>query len=139
MNQFNRPHFPFVDQNFNLYVPDTDNHRVLKWSRNSTESVVVSSDIGLPRLRAPHAIVVDQFDTIYTVDHDLHQVIRWFKGAPAAELLFGGQRYGGRANEFAHPIDIDFDRQGNLYITDRNNHRIQMFALNNTFCHLSFS
>jgi sugar lactone lactonase YvrE len=134
LNQFNRPHFPFVDHNFNIFVPDTSNHRVMKWPIGSKEGIIVSEDNGLDQLRGPHAVVVDELGTIYVVDHDLHQVIRWFKGAKSGELLFGGHGYGDRANQFAFPIDIDFDREGNLYITDRNNHRIQMYAINKSSC-----
>jgi sugar lactone lactonase YvrE len=134
LNQFNRPHFPFVDKNFNIFVPDTDNHRIMKWSIGSKKGIIVSEDKTLKQLSAPHAVVVDEMDTIYIVDHNLHQVIRWFKDAKSGELLFGGHGYGNQANQFAHPIDIDFDREGNLYITDRNNHRIQMYAINKTSC-----
>jgi sugar lactone lactonase YvrE len=137
LNQFNRPHFPFVDHNFNIFVPDTDNHRVMKWPIGSKEGIIVSDNNNLPRLHAPHAVIVDELGTIYIVDHDLHQVIRWFKDAQSGELLFGGHGYGNRANQFAFPIDIDFDREGNLYITDRNNHRIQMYTINKSSCGLS--
>lgn len=134
LNQFDRPHFPFVDHHFNIFIPDTDNHRVMKWSRGSNKGIIVSKDSSSLQLSAPHAVVVDEHETIYIVDHDLHRVIRWFKGAQSGELLFGNHEFGDQANQFEFPIDIDFDREGNLYITDRNNHRIQMFSINKTLC-----
>jgi DNA-binding beta-propeller fold protein YncE len=137
LNQFDRPHFPFVDHNFNIFIPDTDNLRIMKWSNGSTTGIIVSEDNGLNQLSAPHAVVVDELDTIYIVDHNLHHVIRWFKDAQSGEILFGG--YGNQTNQLAYPTDIDFDREGNLYITDRNNHRIQKYAINKTSCHLSIS
>lgn len=137
LNQFNRPHFPFVDHNFNLFVPDTDNQRIMKWPIGSTEGIIVSEDNTSKQLSAPHAVVVDEMETIYIVDHNLQQVIRWFKGAKSGQILFGGRGYGYQPNQFAHPIDIDFDVEGNLYITDRDNHRIQMFSINKTSCHSS--
>ncbi len=47
------------------------------------------------------------------VDHDLHQVRRWFKDVQSGEILFGG--HGHQANQFAYPIGIDFDPEGNLH------------------------
>ncbi|CAF1269239.1 unnamed protein product [Rotaria magnacalcarata] len=134
LNQLNRPHFTFVDLNFNLFVPDTDNHRIMKWSKGSTQGIVVSGNVNLSQLAGPHAIVADKLGTIYVVDHELHRVMRWLKGSQSGDLLFGGHEYGYRANQLALPVDIDFDRNGNLYVTDRNNHRIQMYAVNKTSC-----
>jgi type IV pilus assembly protein PilY1 len=41
--------------------------------------------------------------------------------------LVGNGRYGGRNGYFYSPTDADFDSNGNIYVTDLQNHRIQKF------------
>ncbi len=33
-----------------------------------------------------------------------------------------------------HPYDLIFDRQGNLYVADYDNHRVQMFTIEKNSC-----
>jgi hypothetical protein len=42
---------------------------------------------------------------------------------------------GDESNQFHHPTDLAFDSQGNLYVSDAWNHRVQFFAMiNNDPC-----
>ena len=36
---------------------------------------------------------------------------------------------GDASDQFYHPTDLDFDSQGNLYVSEGWNHRVQFFAL----------
>jgi hypothetical protein len=36
---------------------------------------------------------------------------------------------GSESDQFDWPNDLAFDNEGNLYVSDQNNHRIQMFAI----------
>ena len=55
--------------------------------------------------------------------------MRWMKGATEGELLLGGNIEGSQKNQFNLPASISSDGQGNLYVVDRDNHRIQRFDL----------
>lgn len=44
-------------------------------------------------------------------------------------MIVGGNGQGSQNNQFFWPTDISFDNQGNLYVFDRQNHRIQRFNL----------
>lgn len=134
LNQLNRPHFTFVDHNFNLFIPDTDNHRIMKWENGSKEGIDVTKSEKPHQIDEPHAVVVDKIGSIYIVDHTLHRVMRWLKDSRSGDVLLGGHGHGSGVNQLAFAVDIDFDQHGNLYITDRNNHRIQMYAINKTSC-----
>jgi hypothetical protein len=42
-----------------------------------------------------------------------------------------GTTSGTRANQFYHPVDLAFDNNGSLYISDHFNNRIQKFQILN--------
>ena len=41
LNQFNEPHFMFVDQDDTFYVSDLRNHRVMKWLKDAKQGSIV--------------------------------------------------------------------------------------------------
>jgi sugar lactone lactonase YvrE len=58
------------------------------------------------------------------------RVMRWCKGAKEGTIVVGGNGRGQQSNQLNGPIDLSFDRQGNLYVADWGNHRIQKFEIN---------
>ena len=56
--------------------------------------------------------------------------MRWLKGATQGSVLVGGNGEGTQSNQFRNPIDLSFDRQNNLYVSDYYNHRVQKFNIN---------
>ena len=59
-----------------------------------------------------------------------HRIVRWRKGATVGEVLVGGNGQGSRSDQLNNPIDLLFDRQGNLFVSDLNwNHRVQKFEI----------
>ncbi|MBE0639580.1 MAG: T9SS type A sorting domain-containing protein, partial [Bacteroidales bacterium] len=49
-------------------------------------------------------------------------------GAISGTTVAGGNGYGSNANQLAYPYDVFVDGSGNIFIADRNNHRIQKWA-----------
>ncbi|CAF2110625.1 unnamed protein product, partial [Rotaria magnacalcarata] len=45
-NQLKFPTYLFVDRQQNVYVSDNENHRVMKWTTGSKESIVVVGSQG---------------------------------------------------------------------------------------------
>ena len=74
-------------------------------------------------------IVVDQRGTVYVADSDNHRVLRWFKGATQGEVVIGGNGPGAATHQLDAPIGLASDRQGNLYVTDYGNDRVQKFQI----------
>jgi tripartite motif-containing protein 2/3/tripartite motif-containing protein 71 len=66
---------------------------------------------------------------IYVADSLNHRVMCWCKEAKEGTIIVGGNGKGKQANQLNGPIDLSFDRQGNLYIVDCWNHRIQKFEI----------
>ena len=135
LNQFSNPRKVFVDQNHSVFhVPDWNNHRVIKWVKGATEGIVAAGGQGrgnaLSQLNLPDAVVVDQLGkALYIADRYNHRIVRWRKGATAGEVLVGGNGAGSRSDQLNEPTDMVFDRQGNLFVADCYNHRVQRFDI----------
>ncbi|CAF3311107.1 unnamed protein product [Rotaria socialis] len=81
-------------------------------------------------LADPFEVFVDESDIVYAVDWRKHPVVCSPKGDTQGSVIIGEGKDGNGSNQFYHPMDIAFDRQGNLYISDCTNHRLQKFNRN---------
>ncbi|CAF0800140.1 unnamed protein product [Rotaria sp. Silwood1] len=136
-NQLNQPQGIFVDKTTSaLYIADLLNHRVQKWPKNALEGVTVagSSDGNAgsdnASLHRPYGLRVDEETKIvYVVDLMNNRIQRWKHGETEGDTIVGGYGEGNENNQFHHPTDLAFDDDGNLYVSDAWNHRVQFFAL----------
>ncbi|CAF3477270.1 unnamed protein product [Rotaria socialis] len=134
LNQLDEPHYLFVDRDHSVYVSDYSNHRVMKWNKDAKEGIVVAGGQGagsaLTQLYAPLGIFVDTLGTLYVADTLNNRVMRWTQGyKKQGTVIVGGNGEGEGANQFNAPIDLSFDRYGNLYVVDHNNARVQRFSI----------
>ncbi|CAF2081110.1 unnamed protein product, partial [Rotaria magnacalcarata] len=134
LNQLNGPTYLFVDRQRNVYVPDYENHRVMKWDKGATEGIVVAGGQGrgsaLTQLSSPQGLFVDALGTLYVADTWNHRVMRWTQGdKKLGTVMVGGNGAGAGVNQFILPIGLSFDRYGNLYVVDCDNHRVQRFSI----------
>ncbi|CAM4987974.1 unnamed protein product, partial [Rotaria socialis] len=134
LNQLNRPGYLFVDRQQNVYVSDNENHRVMKWNKGAKEGIVVAGGQGqgnaLTQLSNPNGIFVDTLGTLYVADQGNHRVIRWTQGyKKRGTVVVGGNDEGEGADQFNSPWGLSFDRHGNLYVADHDNHRVQRFSI----------
>jgi sugar lactone lactonase YvrE len=131
MNQLNAPTYIFVDQDYSIYVSDTLNHRVMKWTKGAKEGMVVAGGQGegngLTQLCNPQGVIVDYLGNIYIADSWNHRVMRWSKGSRKGSIIVGGNGQGQQPDQISCPLGISFDREGSLYVVDWGNHRIQKF------------
>jgi DNA-binding beta-propeller fold protein YncE len=74
-------------------------------------------------------VVVDQLGTVYVAEEGNARIMRWVKGATQGSVIVGGNGGGGQSNQLKEPIGLSFDRQGNLYVVDNGNHRVQKFNI----------
>ncbi|CAF4662670.1 unnamed protein product [Rotaria socialis] len=72
--------------------------------------------------------------TVYVADSINHRIMRWFKGSKSGNVIIGGRGIGSGTDQLAYPEDLQFDRQGNLYVVDLNDNRIQMFTIDKSSC-----
>ncbi|CAF1421653.1 unnamed protein product [Adineta steineri] len=130
LNQLSYPGFIFVDEDQSVYVSDQNNHRVMKWRKDSEEGIIVAGGNGqgenLNQLSYPQGVIVDDLGQIYIADCWNDRIMRWCEGEEEGEIVVGGNR---RGNQLNRPMGLCFDDEENLYVVDYLNHRIQKFEI----------
>jgi len=126
----------------NIYVADAWNHRVQTFNRDGSFLRTFGEyGDGPGQFNEPHGIATGHNEWIYILDRCNHRVqvfdrdfqtVGSFgrRGTPWEEdmaYLFSTPVDKFTPPAFEFPTDIGADRQGNIYITDCNNHRIQKF------------
>ena len=133
LNQFSYPTYIFVDLYNSIYISDTHNHRVMKWTTGANQGIVVAGGHGqgndLKQLSSPRQISVDFFGNIYIADSGNHRIMRWFKNDLQGTVIAGGNNPGNQPNQLKFPWGLSFDQLDNLYVADWGNSRIQRFDI----------
>ncbi|CAF2936741.1 unnamed protein product [Rotaria sp. Silwood2] len=129
-NQLSSPKGIYVDSSSSyVYVADTFNHRIQRWSiGDSTVSTVCGGNglgLGMHQLSNPSSVLVDNSGYIYVSDSGNNRIVQWGPSATYGVLLVGS--YGSQASQFSTPYGIKFDSNWNLYVADSGNSRIQKF------------
>jgi hypothetical protein len=131
-----------VDTSGNLYIADTENHRIRKVAPTGTITTVAGngtpgfSGDGGPAtqaaLNSPQAVAVDASGNVYIADG-----VRIRKVAPTGTITtvagngtagFSGDGGPATSAPLAWPQGVAVDTSGNLYIADTENHRIRKVA-----------
>lgn len=111
-----------------LYVADTDNHRVMRWAWDAQVGEVVCGGngigAGLHQLKYPHTLVMDSVGYLYIADVKNHRVLRWKPGDPEGEVVAGGLGVGSKLSQLNWPFGIALDADGVLHISDHLKDRV---------------
>ncbi len=140
-----------------LWVADTSNNRVLSWSSPASFANGDAADIVLGQanftdidenkgnanpsstsLKGPRSVAVDKDGRLYVADSSNFRILRYdppIASNQAAVQVFGQpdfdtamQNNGGTSNtSLGNPDGIAVDCDGNVYLADRNLHRILVF------------
>ena len=82
------------------------------------------------QLDNPVGLYFDSFtDSLVIANHFANNILRYVLGATNWTLVAGDVNGSSGANstQLYHPVDMTFDPMGNMYVADRENHRIQFF------------
>lgn len=126
--QFDHPHGIGIDSNDNLYINELNNPRIQKFTNNGTFIKQWGSNGSNPgqfTLPLEH-LEVDSTDKVFMVDSAKNPRIQVFDTEGNFITQFG--KYGIGNGEFHKPEHVTVDKEGNVYVVDRGNHRIQVFA-----------
>jgi len=149
VNQFISPIGIAVDSLGNLYVADSGNNRIQKFTNTGTSiaqwgSTCRLSDrfgcidpdgngplaVGDGQFYGPHSIAVDSLGNIYVTEL-FNRRVQKFSREGVFITKWGMQGTGD--GQFNSPRGIATDHLGNIYIVDGGNHRIQKFDSNGKF------
>ena len=130
INQLDCPWGIFVDVNFDLYVADAANHRIQVFRSGELNGTTVAGR-NIPNgltLSLPTDVIRDADDYLFIADNKNYRIIR--VGPTDYDCVAGCSRSNGPiASELNGAYSLRFDVQGNIYVADEFNHRIQKFTL----------
>ena len=143
LNQLTNPrYFTFDSTETYFYVADTDNHRIMRYSTNSTSGTngtLVAGGNGAgngnDQVNAAWSVyyLSSVNNSIYITNSGGHTVMEWTPGALSGTVIVGSPGLSGsNATMLNNPIGIKVDRFLNLYVVDSGNNRVQMFCQNST-------
>lgn len=134
-NLFIMPHGLTVDKSNNVWVTDVALHQVFKFSHEG----MLQMKLGVAKtpgndsthFNLPTDVAVANDGSFYVSDgYGNSRVVKFSK---EGKYLFEWGKKGDKPGEFHTPHGIDLDLQGNVYVADRDNNRIQEFDANGKF------
>ncbi len=134
-NLFIMPHGLTVDNENNIWVTDVGLHQIFKFSHDGKllmklGEAKVSGNDSL-HFNKPTDIAIAKDGSFYVSDG--YGNSRVVKFSATGKYLFEWGKKGEKESEFNIPHGICLDSNGNVYVADRENNRIQVFEPNGKF------
>ena len=129
------PHGIFVAFSFDLYVADTQNHRIQRFQPDQLNGTTVAGRDapGTMDLRFPTAVMLDGDGYIFIADSQHYRIVG--SGPYGFRCVIGCTNgYGSGSSQLSYPQSMAFDSYGNIFVTDSNNNRVQKFILSFNSC-----
>jgi DNA-binding beta-propeller fold protein YncE len=128
--QLNYPNGIVVDQHGNIEVADSNNGRVVVFNVAGKMLATIGAGIGEGDLGLPRGLAVDDSGRLFVVDTADHMIriytIEADKPTPTYVGSFGNE--GQTDGTFEYPNGIATDTRAHIYITDRENNRVQVWG-----------
>ncbi|CAF3478674.1 unnamed protein product [Adineta steineri] len=134
------PYALYINDVKDIYITDVNNHRIQKWKQNATIGITIAGqtrkiDQSNTTLHRPYDIIVDTNDFIYIADMINHRILRWKEGESQGEIICGITGQSGNSTlHLNRPKSLAFGFEGNLYVADVGNKRVQRFTIDNSAC-----
>jgi hypothetical protein len=128
-----------TDNSVNVWVADTGNHRIAKFSGSGSPTIIAGSTTGTAgsangtgtaaSFSSPRGLARDSAGNLYVADTGNHQ-IRKITTAGVVTTLAGSTSSGlvnstGTASRFSSPRGVAVDSSGNVFVADTGNNRIR--------------
>jgi len=121
-----------VDKNDYLYVINIGTFQILKFDSQGAFNTIWKeyyTEGTNAEIRYPQSIIVDANDYVYVTEglpmHFVRSQVNKYNNQGEIISSFGS--FGSNAGQFYFTGDIAIDENNNIYVTDRYNHRVQVF------------
>lgn len=144
-----------VDGSGNIHAVDRANHRIQKWNSAGNMLGWIGGGVngwqtgaapiagtGDGQFNEPMGVTVDNFGDIYVADQQNHRVQKWDSTGTYNGWIGGGvdgwqtgtaPAPGAESRSFKWPMDVAVDSNGNIYVADTGNWRIQKWDSSGNF------
>lgn len=116
-------------KNNKIYVCDNGKNVII---RNGSNAAGLGSTV-TSEIQHSFGLVVDATDTMYIASSDHHVILKWTAAtAASSSAIVAADNTAGTAGSTSTflntPTSVTMDSQGNLYVVDQGNHRVQVFC-----------
>jgi len=124
-----------IDSNFNLYVSDSLNNRIIKFSNGSLIGIPLTSGVGngLSQVSRPSGSFIDTYGNLYVSDTYNYRVMKYsnislVSASPPimGEVVAGGSN-GSNYNQMGLCFGVAVDVNSNVYVSDAQYNRVMMW------------
>lgn len=135
--QFYYPTHLAIDLNGNIFVADSNNHRIRKITSSGAVTTLAGSDTfgfadgnGISaKFWTPCAIALDSNGVIFVAEKQNNRIRKVLQNGDVSTFAGNGNSGStngtGTAAEFRNPFGIAIDVEGNIYVSDSSNNRIR--------------
>jgi DNA-binding beta-propeller fold protein YncE len=120
-----------MDNKGTAYVGDSNNGRVVSLDAAGTLTSLINRGVGQGDVGLPRGVAIDSRNRLYVVDTSSHFIKVYRLGAtkvPSVTFLGSFGDEGQLDGKFEYPNGVAVDTKGRVYVTDRENNRVQVWS-----------